>query len=368
MKIVQLVPDCPWGDFEPSLLEKGVGGRETCALQISRMLATAGHEVINFAQREKPLHIDHFSDGPLSQGKESFIPVEMAVDYLRLFPVDGIISVEAPLLFADEQLLETQAAAKKLTHYQVAHIDDRSAPMLEAVHTTWGCLSPWHERFLRSQGAEGEFVILPNGVDIGRFPSEKPEPRDDGPHFFYSSSPDRGLDRLLRAWPYVLEMVPGAKLHVAYGAERFVGTSRWSHNGECDSALDVEEGLRLDGVLYHGKMGQAELAELMMACDMCLYPCDPQSPTETGCITLVEAAAAQAPAVTTDADCLGEEFADVHDIVPMPFTDNEYAEEVARMWFDKPQRDRLAAKGREFAEGRDWTVIGEKWIEWFEGS
>jgi hypothetical protein len=37
----------------------------------------------------------------------------------------------------------------------------------------------------------------------------------------YASSPDRGLEHLLRMWPQIKEKIPGAELHFCYGWNMF---------------------------------------------------------------------------------------------------------------------------------------------------
>lgn len=67
----------------------------------------------------------------------------------------------------------------------------------------------------------------------------------------YSSSPDRGLDVLLRAWPKVLEAHPDATLKVTYGAE----------------PMDIP------GVEFLGDVSEEEMAKLYRESEYWCHPC-----------------------------------------------------------------------------------------------
>jgi hypothetical protein len=71
--------------------------------------------------------------------------------------------------------------------------------------------------------------------------------------FLYSSSPDRGLERVLQLWPKIKAHHPQATLHVTYG-----GTAARN----------------MDGVVYHGALSQKDMNELYKTCQFWLHPCD----------------------------------------------------------------------------------------------
>lgn len=361
MRIAQLLaPPSSWGDVEPSLIERGVGGRETCLIALSREWARMGHEVHCFVPRESALDPIAHSSG----GVERYLPFELGGPTLAAFEYDAIVSVELPQLWLDSAVLERQASAARITHHQVAHvIDDDLVASLDQGETVWGSLSPWHARLLEQQGCQGTHLVLPNGVDIASYAGW--DATRAGNDFFYSSSPDRGLHHVLAAWPMIRAALPDARLHVLYGVEHVVEQLRWSHSREGEVVRLIIEGLQLPGVEYHGRTGQRELAELQMASRMCLYPCDTSQPTETGCITLVEAAAAGAPALTTDCDCLPSEFGDVHEIVPLPIDPVDYAERALELLGDEQRLGVMRERGRTFAEDRDWSRIARLWIDAF---
>jgi glycosyltransferase involved in cell wall biosynthesis len=222
---------------------------------------------------------------------------------------------------------------------------------------------------------EERVLVLPNGAYMSRFkdaievPESVSEEWADAYNFIYSSSPDRGLHHVLKLWPHIRDMMMGETgaecyLHVCYGIENFVGNSRWSHREDGNRALTIEELIGQDGIIYHGKIGQDALAALMLNCDLMLYPADTMSPTETGCISIVEALAAGCNVVTTDCDCIGPDYAHVTAQTPLPFDDRKYLALILDA-LDPEDYEAVAEAGREFALTRDWPVIAEQWVHEF---
>src|SRR6185295_11417863 len=58
--------------------------------------------------------------------------------------------------------------------------------------------------------------IVPNGIDLSRFPLDAWN-NESAKRFIFSSSPDRGLDVLLNLWPTIREHIPDAQLDIFYG-------------------------------------------------------------------------------------------------------------------------------------------------------
>lgn len=104
--------------------------------------------------------------------------------------------------------------------------------------------------------------ILPHGYDSSQIYPDKKIPKQ----CLYASSPDRGLDRLLRAWPSVVRACPDATLIVTYGAQDY----------------DVPGVKFLDAT-------EEEMDELYRTSDIWAYPCNGG---ELYCMTGIKAQAA----------------------------------------------------------------------------
>lgn len=105
--------------------------------------------------------------------------------------------------------------------------------------------------------------VVPHGYDETRiYPDKKIRKQ-----CIYASSPDRGLDILLRVWPKVIREHPDATLFVTYGAD----------------------GPTYKGIYYLGDISEEQIDELYRTSEYWLYPC---VGNELFCITGIKAQAA----------------------------------------------------------------------------
>lgn len=365
MKIVQFLGGSgSWGDVTPDTMqEKGLGGRETALLSLADSWARRGHEVINFVPVEQSYNNSYSGGGNLH-----IVPAAGAVDYLKTFGSDALVSWEEPRIFGVPGLREKVRV--NVLEMQVASlmtsVDEEQNENID----TYAVLSEWAGDFLCDQEPhidKSKLKVFPNGVDISRY--SKPVftgRKNKTPRFYYSSSPDRGLNHVLKMWPNIREIYPEATLHVCYGLDHWISAVMWSHNMQAQVALEVGRLIHQDGVKYHGRVGQLELAKIQESCDALLYPCDTIQPTETGCITVVEAGAACSPAIITDCDCLGSEFNNSSPMSILPFKEDVYLDLVKEIMEDNKAFIYYQEKGRELAESRNWLDISDRWLDYFE--
>lgn len=357
MKIGVFLAASPWGALDEEAMDKGLGGRETALVQLAVSWADQGHEVYAFVPR---------TESRASAGVH-WIPMEQVLSIAPVLGLDVFVSWENVEVFA--QLGEANVGTR-VVEMQVAHLQS-SVPVQDHVHYI-AALSEWAADFLHKQHplfARERIVVFPNGVDLNRFVGLPEKKADAPPTFIYSSSPDRGLHHLLNMWPMITESLKDYStrepvLHVCYGIENFVEHSRWSHKSDAPRALQIERGITQDGVVYHGKIGQDELAKLMTQSDALLYPCDTMSHTETGCITIVEALAAGIEVVTTECDCLKTEFGELTNQSPLPLDYEDFIERILDVMsgdFVLDDDDR-----HNFVFSRQWHVIADQWTDWFK--
>lgn len=364
MRIAQVLTDkSHWGEIGPETLGKGLGGRETALVSLAQEWAKEGHEVINFVPRREIVAYQN----PLG-GEARYVPVDHVDKALPIIGTDALVLWECPEIVGAPGIREMSKFV--CVEMQVAHISINEATMgdLDDHIDKWCVLSEWAGDFLKMQSkyVESKLVVHPNGVNIDRWAGLPLADHDDAdPKFFYSSSPDRGLAGLLRAWPLIREKLPNATLDVAYGIEKWAEATRWSHGMQCEDALTVIEGINQPGVNYHGKIGQDELALIQAGSHGLLYPCDPYQPTETGCITAVEAGASDSMMILSDADCLKSEFGECSLQVELPLDPQKIADTAVSGWEDKELRIELCGRGRELAESRDWELIARGWLNMF---
>lgn len=361
MKIGVYLEGNTWGEIGPETISRGLGGRETAAVRLSENWAKMGHQVHVFCPRQVSKTFEYENGG-----SATFMTTEMALPMLTTFDYDAVLSWESPELFMLPEVREK--CSVMLCGMQVAHFPYGDEEAIQAPDC-WVALSAWHARFMDSQapGVMKNVSVMPNCVNIDLFPERDPKQLLNAPiEFLYASSPDRGLIHLLESWDVFREAFPEAYLHVAYGIENFVWDARFAHGEVGEMAVNIEKLIDQDNIIYHGRIGQEDLAKLHAKCDALLYPCDPMSPTETGCITVIEACAAGNIPIITNADCLKEEFSEVAVIVPLPWNAETYVRTVRSTLNDRDLVARLRVAGREFAETRRWDLVAADWIQLFE--
>jgi glycosyltransferase involved in cell wall biosynthesis len=118
------------------------------------------------------------------------------------------------------------------------------------------------------------------------------------PTLIYTSTPFRGLDVLLRAFPQIRAAVPGTRLRV------FSSMSVYQVRPEDDRWRELYSQCQsMDGVDYVGSIGQARLAEELAGAAALAYP---STFAETSCISVLEAMACGAAVLTTRLGVLPE--------------------------------------------------------------
>lgn len=381
MKIANVLISDSWGEVGPEALNRGIGGREGALLYLSREWAKLGNEVTSFVNVEKGKRIketyyenDVFKNGEglYQPGYHEYVPLSLTKPTLANFPYDVVIAWECPSLFEEELIREN--VKLKVCEMQVAHLNEKETQAAAKYIDKMAVLSDWHGQLMSNAGLESikeKFVTLPNGVDIGRYPRQQFERKltkkvGKSPKFVYSSSPDRGLWQILEVWPYLRKEFPQAELFICYGAKQWIEQTKWAHGRVAQMAVEIERLLDQPGVKDLGKIGQDVLATLQLDSDAWLYPLDSIQSTETGCITAIENAAAGNPIITTDCDCMEDEFSFVGEIVELPFDPESFAERTIQVLKDHELVVYLREIARDFAEKRDWRKISKLWLQMFQ--
>ncbi len=307
----------------------------------------------------------------VNEGYHEYVPINLAKPVISNFWHDIVIAWEMPSIFESEEVRRNSGL--KLCEMQVCHLHDNEM-IAAGEHLDYMCaLSEWHKEFLLHSGLEMKeenVLIFPNGIDLKRYKKDeimqkmtKKVPKNA--KFVYSSSPDRGLWYLLQIWPYLREEFPEATLSVCYGLEKWLNNVKWAHARIGEMAVEIERLIDQPGVENLGKIGQDQLSKLQIEADAWLYPFDPMSPTESGCITAIENAAAGNAMVTTNADCMEGEFGKFAKIIPLPFNAEEFAEETVRYLKDTDYLEFNRTQARAFAETRDWKGVASQWSQLF---
>ena len=376
----------PWDPL--TALDQGVGGSETAAIHVSRELARLGHEVEVYADVPEVLVED--SDPPCQLpclADVKWIPYRQMPVYL---PCDVFVSSRQP-----------EARLKALPHCKQAWLwmhDVHCGPdwenLLGGQYDRILCLSEWaKKRFCEYYPGVGveKVHVTSNGVDVGLFaPVEKASTRLDeqdgifskepvlrfepgNQHFFlqtcwvplratFSSSPDRGLDKLLDLWPDVCNMMPAGvhkpELHVYYGFENWRKIAQL-HGAPPHVTRQID---RLEArvrqapnVVYHGRAGQLEVARSYLRSQLWLYPTDFE---ETSCITAMEAQAAGCKVVATRCGAVPETAAGGY------FVDGPTHEPGYNARFLECVHAALVDDTCVVRTPMSWAAVAQQWVGW----
>lgn len=281
----------PW---HPNVInEGGIGGAETCVIELSKRFADDGYRVVVFGTPGDHRGVDE--NGIEWYNSSEWSPTEKFTHF---------VSSRTPEIFD----AEIKADTTTLWMHDVNTSDNFQGPwgprIVEGKPDHVFGLSRWHCNHLaRLYNVNREqLALVPNGIDLSRFDrSASGFPVEEHPRqqrkFIWSSSPDRGLDVLVNMWPQIREEWPDAELHVFYGWHSINKILEIQPDHPLinfkigiEEALD-EIGREAGGIYWHDRVGQDRLAQEMMTADMWLYP---TYFMETFCITALEAQAAGA--------------------------------------------------------------------------
>jgi glycosyltransferase involved in cell wall biosynthesis len=202
-----------------------------------------------------------------------------------------------------------------------------------------------------------------NGVPFGRFAVDESALAARPRRAIYSSTPFRGLNLLLHAWPLIRQTVRGAELHVFSSMKVY----RDEENPKYQELY--RQATTTPGVTYHGSVGQAALRDAMTQCRVLAYPC---SFYETSCITAMEAMAAGCGVAATAIGALPE-TAWQNPIVPVSADWlQQWCVEVCRLLADDAYYVHVARQNRAVARHYDWENVATRALfrfrtDWFAG-
>jgi glycosyltransferase involved in cell wall biosynthesis len=186
------------------------------------------------------------------------------------------------------------------------------------------------------------------------------------PMLCYTSTPFRGLDRLLAAFTRIKAAVRDARLEIY--------SSMAVYNDLHDPFQPLYDLARVSpGVSYHGSIAQATLAQALRRATMLAYP---NTFAETSCIAVMEAMAAGCTVVTSDLGALPETGAGYIDLVPL-LADADahagaFADRVIELLASR-QADPVGTEARlqaqvSFAVAEySWARRAEQWSAWLSG-
>jgi glycosyltransferase involved in cell wall biosynthesis len=196
-----------------------------------------------------------------------------------------------------------------------------------------------------------KIMMATNGIPYERFKVDETMLASRPRRAFFSSTPFRGLNLLLHAWPLIRQQVPRAELHV------FSSMKVYRDEDPEQYREMYRQATTMPGVVYHGSVGQAALRDVMTGCRVLAYPCTFR---ETSCITAMEAMAAGCGVASTSIGALPE-TAWQNPIVPAG--DDwlqQWCVEVCRLLVDNEYYVHVARQNRAVAKFYDWEAVATR--------
>jgi phosphatidyl-myo-inositol alpha-mannosyltransferase len=203
----------------------------------------------------------------------------------------------------------------------------------------------------------GDYRIIPNGVDYDRFATPRPPLARfaDGRLnvlFVGRLEKRKGLKYLLRAWGYVRERFPDARLIVVgegrprRGYERYVARRGWNE------------------VFFAGYVPDDDLASYFQSCDVF---CAPSTGQESFGIVLLEAMAAGKPIVASRIPGYDEVLHDgVEGLLVKPKVSVDLATALVRLLADQPTRQRFGQAGQLKARNYRWEQVATRVLAFYD--
>ena len=351
-----------WETWGSESLKTGIGGSELAAIHMASGLANLGHDVEIVGQ--------------VIPCKWQGVTFTDCGEYRLLDPerCEATRTVECDVFVSSRslpalRLLKPKCRLSALWMHDI-HVGHDPQGLLGEYDIILN-LSEWSretaQRYYPTVSKE-KFLVTRNGIDTGLF---KGTPVKDGCKAIYSSSPDRGLDKLLDYWPAIRKMRPDAELHVYYGFDTWERMAELRKDRIAKLQIEIFRTrlarMEEQGVVSHGRVGQEELARAWMGASLWLYP---SSFSETSCITAMEAQAAMAWPITSSLAALRETVR--HGVlIDPPNTRDGYREEFlghARSFLEGEKVDRLVRQhlGRDWALNElDWSGVAVQWEKLF---
>ncbi len=206
----------------------------------------------------------------------------------------------------------------------------------------------------------GPYRIIPNGIDFNRFAAPDIPPierfNDGRPNILFVGRLDKrkGFRHLIRAFPYIKQEIPDARLIVVGAFD----------DDEKAPFIRYVRAHRLRGVHFVGFVSRQDLPRYYRTADLF---CAPSTGFESFGIVLLEAMAAGLPIVASDIAGYRLVLTDSKEgrLVP-PENPVALARASIELLKNPQLREQMAQHGRATAAGYDWTHIADKVLSYYE--
>ena len=319
-------------------IEEGIGGSETCHIELAWRFAACGHDVVSYS----PLRPDSCPEWRGVRWKDL-----AEADFNE--PGLWVIFRSAPTLdrFQPRQngrtvwlFLQDESPGGEVTEERASKVDRCIA------------LCQWHKRHLeaRHPNLAGKIVVSSNGLktDLIQETEEDGRPERNPHRMIFASCPRRGLLPLCKIFARAREFVPDLTLAIFYGTDNM---EKLADKLPHFKAMIPQLRAAADqpGVTWYGRVSQRQLYREMLVSGMWCYP---NTFRETSCIQCMEMQAMGCVPITRPYAALGEnvQWGSMIQGDPLdPLIQARYVAQIC-MWANGPQEE---IRGPMMAWARD---------------
>jgi tetratricopeptide (TPR) repeat protein len=346
--------------------ERPLGGSESALCYLAEALADAGHDIFVLNSAAAPAVSRGVACLPLTPASLQDLP---AVDVFVVQNLAGRGRELRPILGPKTRLLLWTGHA----HDQPA-VQDLRHPAERDAYDAIAFVSDWQrQQFIARFDLDPDrTVVLRNGI-CPAFANLFPEGEEilarktRPPVLVYTSTPYRGLDLLLDAFPLIRREVPDVTLKV-FSSMQVYGPA--AHNEDDRFAPLYRRSKETEGVAYIGSVPQPRLATELRSAAILAYP---NTFAETSCIAVLEAMAAGCRIVTSARAALPETTAgfatlvaveDSQTYVPRFVTATVDALRELADTDTAALEDRLRRQVDHVNDRCTWKQLAQQWLEW----
>lgn len=321
-----------WSDGDQN--GKGIGGSETAVIELTKRFAAKGWHVVVYNGRELP------PEGKTVNG----------VTYKNVWTFNKADHFDVLWLWRQPMMLDIPWKARKVVFdmHDVGNAEDFTPERIARMDHFF--VKTQYHRSLYPNVPDEKIVVVGNGIDLSRFDMEMER---NPKKIIYSSAPNRGLEHLLDWWPDIRKEVPDAELHVFYGWETF---DKLEHDNPkaMEWMRSMKRKMQQDGITYHGRVGQKELAKEMLLSGVWVYPTEFP---EIDCITAREMQAAGVYPITSGFAALEETQVTGKKILAM---DKEaYVQAIKEAMTEPIDRNGIQQAAQAFS----WDEVMQTWYD-----
>ncbi len=227
------------------------------------------------------------------------------------------------------------------------------------------CVSQWHKEYFMKwvnipEADRHKIHIIRNGIDINYFDYSLPKKNN---RMIWASNPDRGLDILLKCYPYIKEKIKDLSLDIYYSDLK----GEKMHPDRYK--FIVEQVRNLPDVTFHGKISEKQLCHEFCKADIMPYF---NRSHETYCISALQACAGGCVVVSRNFSGLKDSVSTAGYLLNGNVDDPDWQKKATKLIInllnDPIHKEKVQNMAREWGKINTWKNRSDKWFKLFNDS